>query len=73
MPVPQATVEAVRSRTGLEVAVADVNDLSASTGRLLLLGATSGVDRKAVLQALLRNPAGNADQGTPLVLVRPAR
>ena len=47
----------------------DVNDL----GRVKVLSASSGCDEDLLTRALKPNPAGNANQRTPLVLVRPNR
>lgn len=65
----QAVVNEIRQATGLEAAIVDVNDLRA----VKILAATSGADPKVISQALLDNPAGNADEQTPLVLIRPAQ
>ena len=65
---PQQVVDEIRQGTGLEAAIVDVNDLRA----VKILSATSGVDEAVLTQALIDNPAGNADEQTPLVLVRPA-
>ncbi|KAH9544028.1 hypothetical protein CY35_13G095800 [Sphagnum magellanicum] len=62
----QETVDALKAKTGCEVAVVDVNDLR----KVQILAASNGVDHKALTSALLDNPAGNADEQTPLVLVR---
>ena len=53
----------------------DVNDLTHIKGKFLVLAKSEGVDEEILRVALLRNPAGNADQQTPLVLIRhdPAR
>jgi hypothetical protein len=51
-------------------AVVDVNDLSRVTGEFQILGKSQGVDEELLRVALLRNPQGNGDQQTPLVLVR---
>ncbi len=56
---------------GVGVAVVDVNDLSRETGQVRVLAATDGVNVARLREALLGNPAGNAAQQTPLVLVRP--
>jgi len=53
---------------GVDVAVVDVNDL----GRVKVLAASAGCDQALLQRALRPNPAGNADERTPLVLVRPA-
>ncbi len=63
----QAVVDEIRQATGLEAAIVDVNDLRA----VKILAATSGADPQVISKALLDNPAGNADEQTPLVLIRP--
>lgn len=65
---PEEVVEQIRQATGLEAAIVDVNDLKA----VKILAATPQVDAQLLIQALRDNPAGNADEQTPLVLVRPA-
>jgi hypothetical protein len=64
---PQSVCDQIRDETGLEVAVVDVNDLQ----RVKILAATNGVSYRFLEQALISNPAGNANEQTPLVLIRP--
>ncbi len=64
---PQQVVEAIQRETGLSAAIVDVNDLKA----VKIVAATSDTDPSVVTEALRSNPAGNADQQTPLVLIRP--
>ncbi len=64
----QSVVNEVKARTGLEAAIADVNNLR----RAAILAATKEVDVKALITALLSNPSGNAAEQTPIVVVRPA-
>ena len=64
-------VDAVRLKLGVGACVVDVNDLSKSTKMMTVLAKTSNVDADLVREALLPNPAGNADQQTPIVLIRP--
>ncbi len=52
---------------GVDVAVVDVNDL----GRVKILASNKTCNRSLVKKALRSNPAGNANEQTPLVLVRP--
>jgi len=52
---------------GVAVAIVDVNDL----GRVKVLASSLGCDEDLLMRALKPNPAGNANQRTPLVLVRP--
>lgn len=65
---PQATVDRLKAETGIEVAIVDANDL----GEVKILAATPGVDREVLTEALRSNPAGNAAEQTPVVLVRPS-
>jgi hypothetical protein len=64
---PQAVVNQIQQDTGLAAAIVDVNDL----GAVKILAATSGVSQKVLEDALRKNPAGNADEQTPVVLIRP--
>ena len=52
---------------GVAVAIVDVNDL----GRVKVLASGDGCDEELLVRALKPNPAGNANQRTPVVLVRP--
>lgn len=63
---PEKVVAAIRERFGVEAAIIDANDL----GRSQILAATKGVNTKLLLRAFKTNPAGNADQQTPFVIVR---
>ena len=53
---------------GQPVVVVDVNDL----GRVKIVAGSGGVDPVLVQRALAANPAGNANEGTPLVIIRPS-
>jgi hypothetical protein len=64
---PEAFCAAMAQRLGVAVAVVDVNDL----GRVKVLAASRGCDEELLQRALRPNPAGNANERTPLVLVRP--
>ncbi|CAD5916575.1 F420-0:Gamma-glutamyl ligase [Planktothrix agardhii] len=64
---PQNVVNTLQKETGLGAAIVDVNDLKA----VKILAATSGLSTALIEQALRSNPAGNADEQTPLVLIRP--
>jgi hypothetical protein len=64
---PQKVVDQIQKETGLAAAVVDVNDLKA----VKILAATADVPPGFLEQALISNPAGNADEQTPLVLIRP--
>jgi hypothetical protein len=65
---PQRVVDAVKAKTGVEAAIADVNNLR----RACIVAATAGVDAARLTKQLLGNPSGNASEQTPLVLVRSA-
>jgi hypothetical protein len=64
---PQAFCASMARSLGVGVAVVDVNDL----GRVKVLAASQGCDHDLLQRALRPNPAGNANERTPLVLVRP--
>jgi hypothetical protein len=64
---PAAWCERMAAELGVAVAVVDVNDL----GRVKVLAASAGTDEALLLRALRPNPAGNANERTPLVVVRP--
>lgn len=64
---PEQVVAQIKQETGLEAAIVDVNDLRA----VKVLAATAGASRSLLGKALLKNPAGNADEQTPVVLIRP--
>ena len=66
---PQTFCDQAAAALGVAVAIVDVNDL----GRVKVLAASSGCDEALLTRALKPNPAGNANQRTPLVLVRPNR
>ena len=65
---PEAAVADILAKTGVEAAIADVNNLR----RACIVACTPGVDKPALIRSLLGNPSGNASEQTPLVLVRPA-
>ena len=65
---PAAFCNAMAAQLGVAVAVVDVNDL----GRVKVLASSRGCDEALLQRALRPNPAGNANERTPLVLVRPA-
>lgn len=64
---PQQVVDEIEKATGLGAAIVDVNDLKA----VKIVAASARVNATIVMQALIDNPAGNADEQTPLVLIRP--
>ncbi|MDG2617873.1 F420-0:Gamma-glutamyl ligase [Thermoleptolyngbya sichuanensis XZ-Cy5] len=66
---PQQVVDQIKRETGLAAAIVDVNDLKA----VKVLAATAGLTDEFLTQALISNPAGNADEQTPVVLIRPVK
>ena len=65
---PERFCERMAAALGVAVAVVDVNDL----GRVKVLAASRGSNLPLIERALRPNPAGNANERTPLVLIRPA-
>jgi hypothetical protein len=65
---PQALCDRIARETGLGAAVVDVNDLR----RVKILATSADVSVSFLEKALITNPAGNANQQTPVVLIRPA-
>jgi len=65
---PERFCEQMAATFGVAVAVVDVNDL----GRVKVLAASRGSDLAPLERALRPNPAGNANERTPVVLIRPA-
>ena len=63
----QQVCRQLANELGVAVAVVDVNDL----GRVKVLASSPGCDEALLERALRPNPAGNANERTPLVLVRP--
>ena len=64
---PELFCNRMAADLGVAVAVVDVNDL----GRVKVLASSQGCDEELLHRALRPNPAGNANERTPLVLVRP--
>jgi hypothetical protein len=64
---PEQFCNRMAADLGVAVAVVDVNDL----GRVKVLASSQGCDEELLHRALRPNPAGNANERTPLVLVRP--
>ncbi len=63
---PQAVVDKIKRETGISAAIVDVNDLKA----VKILAATSDISPAFLQEALRNNPAGNANEQTPVVLIR---
>jgi hypothetical protein len=64
---PQQVVNQIEAETGLAAAIVDVNDLRA----VKVLAASPSIQKGLLDSALRSNPAGNADEQTPVVLIRP--
>lgn len=64
---PEEIVRQIKAETGLGAAIVDANDLKA----VKILALTSDISIPVIEEALISNPAGNADEQTPLVLIRP--
>jgi hypothetical protein len=63
---PDAFAQSVFERTGIACAIVDANDLSTAK----VLGASAGVNRDSIGEALLSNPHGNGDEQTPIVVLK---
>ena len=68
---PQGVCDRVFRDTGLHCAVVDVNDKTYYLG-MKILGSSEGCPVELMRNALIDNPSGNADERTPLVLIRPS-
>ncbi len=64
---PKEICENISSKLGIDVAIVDVNDL----GRVKVLAANKKCNKAFLKKSLRSNPAGNANEQTPIVLVRP--
>ena len=64
---PERICQEAADALGVAVAIVDVNDL----GRVKVLASSRDCDEALLHRALRPNPAGNANERTPLVLVRP--
>jgi len=63
---PDGVCGQIAAATGVACAIVDANDLE----KAKVLGASAGVDRALVEQALLDNPHGNSDEQTPIVVLK---
>nr|WP_238393411.1 coenzyme F420-0:L-glutamate ligase [Myxacorys almedinensis] len=64
---PREICDRIQQETGLSAAIVDVNDLKA----VKILASTADLSHSLLKQALISNPAGNANEQTPVVLIRP--
>ncbi len=65
---PQEICRKISARLNVDVAIVDVNDL----GKVKILASSNKKNNSLLLNALVSNPAGNGNEQTPLVLVRPS-
>lgn len=56
----------IKKETGLEAAVVDVNDLK----RVDILASTCPEENKYIAEVLIDNPQGNANEQTPMVIIK---
>jgi len=56
----------IKEATGVDAVIVDVNDMKCVD----IIGATDGLDREVVVNALRDNPFGNDDQLTPIVVIK---
>lgn len=63
---PDRVAQEIADRAGAACAIVDANDLK----KAKTLGASAGIDRAAVEHALRSNPHGNADEQTPIVVLK---
>ena len=63
---PPAEAVRIAAACGAHAAVVDANDLE----KVEILGASDGIDVAAVRSCLRRNPHGNSDEQTPVVILK---
>ncbi|MBI2914446.1 MAG: coenzyme F420-0:L-glutamate ligase [Firmicutes bacterium] len=63
---PQAVVKRIKDRSGHEAVIVDANGL----GGVSVVAATENVDLKVIVSIFKSNPWGNADELTPIMLIR---
>lgn len=63
---PHGTARRLKEATGLDVAIADADD----RGHVAILACTGGIGPRELEELLRDNPSGNADEQTPLVLLK---
>ncbi len=66
---PDGVAQQLAAALGCPVAVVDANDIFGCT----VVGASAGLDIALVEEAMRDNPAGQGDELTPIVILRPAR
>jgi hypothetical protein len=63
---PERVARQISAALGYPAAIVDVNDIGGSW----VVGGSTGLDAKAVEEAMRDNPAGQGDACTPIILVR---
>tara|TARA_Y100001970_G_scaffold292716_1_gene435418 strand:- start:16192 stop:17367 length:1176 start_codon:yes stop_codon:yes gene_type:complete len=61
--------KSIKENLNIDIAIVDVNDL----GKVKILSSNKECDRNIVYQALSNNPAGNSNEKTPIVIIRPKK
>jgi hypothetical protein len=64
---PDGTAQVLSNELGLPVAIVDANDIFGCA----VVGAPAGLDVKLVQEAMRDNPAGQGDELTPIIILRP--
>ena len=64
---PDATAEMLSRELGFPVAIVDANDIFGCA----VVGVPDGLDVKLVQEAMRDNPAGQGDELTPIIILRP--
>ena len=64
---PDGTAQMLSKELGFQVAVVDANDIFGCA----VVGAPNGLDVKLVQEAMRDNPAGQGDELTPIIILRP--
>jgi len=64
---PDGTAQMLSNELGIPVAIVDANDIFGCA----VVGAPAGLDVKLVQEAMRDNPAGQGDELTPIIILRP--
>jgi hypothetical protein len=64
---PDGTAQLLAKELGLPVAIVDANDIFGCA----VVGAAAGLDVRLVQEAMRDNPAGQGDELTPIIILRP--
>lgn len=63
---PDIVCNLIKEKTGIDTVIIDANDLH----RADCIGASTGVDKRYVESLFIDNPSGNAEQQTPIVIIK---